>query len=75
MKVVTDSGQLIVNETMKKLLEELPATSFMRVHKSFIISRNKIKYIEGNYIQVEDKSIPIGATYRNEVLTSIDKKS
>ena len=75
MKVVTDSGQLIVNETMKKLLEELPARSFMRVHKSFIISRNKIKYIEGNYIQVEDKSIPIGATYRNEVLTSIDKKS
>ena len=73
MKVVTDSGQLVVNETMKKLLEELPARSFMRVHKSFIISRNKIKYIEGNYIQVEDKSIPIGATYRNEVLNSIDK--
>ena len=75
MKVVTDSGQLVVNETMKKLQEELPVKSFMRVHKSFIISRNKIKYIEGNYIQVEDKSIPIGATYRNEVLTSIDKKS
>ena len=75
MKVVTESGQLIVNETMKKLLEELPARSFMRVHKSFIISRNKIKYIQGNYIQVEDKSIPIGATYRTEVLSSIDKKS
>ena len=74
MKVVTDSGQLIVNETMKKLQEELPVRSFMRVHKSFIISRNKIRYIEGNYIQVEGKSIPIGATYRNDVLTSIDKK-
>ena len=74
MKVVTDSGQLIVNETMKKLLEELPVKSFMRVHKSFIISRNKIKYIEGNYIQLEDKSIPIGATYRNEVLASIEKR-
>ena len=73
MKVVTDSGQLIVNETMKKLQEELPVRSFMRVHKSFIISRNKIRFIEGNYIQVEDKSIPIGATYRNEVLASIDK--
>ena len=75
MKVVTDSGHLVINETMKKLQDELPARSFMRVHKSFIISRGKIKYIEGNYIQVEDKSIPIGATYRNEVLTSIDKKS
>lgn len=75
MKVVTDSGQLIINETMKKLQEELPAKSFIRVHKSFIISRNRIKYIEGNYVQVEDKSIPIGATYRNDVLANLDKKS
>lgn len=74
MKVVTDTGQLIINETMKKLQEELPVNSFIRVHKSFIISRNKIKFIEGNYVQVEDKSIPIGATYRNDVLASIDKK-
>lgn len=74
MKVVTDTGQLIINETMKKLQEELPVKSFIRVHKSFIISRNKIKFIEGNYVQVEDKSIPIGTTYRNEVLANIEKK-
>lgn len=75
MKVVTGSGQFIINETMKKLQEQLPMDSFIRVHKSFIISRNKIKYIEGNYVQVEDKSIPIGATYKNDVLNGIDKKS
>lgn len=75
MKVVTDAGQLIVNETMKKLQEELPAALFIRVHKSFIISRNRIKFIEGNYIQIKDKSIPIGATYRNEVLASIENKN
>lgn len=75
MKVITGSGQLIINETMKNLQEELPAGSFIRVHKSFIISRSKIKYIEGNYVQIEDKSIPIGATYRNEVLTAIDKRN
>lgn len=74
MKLVTDSGQLIINETMKKLQEELPGKSFIRVHKSFIISRNKIRFIEGNYVQVEDKSIPIGATYRNDVIASLDKK-
>lgn len=75
MKVITDSGQLIVNETMKKMQEELPATQFIRVHKGFIISRNRIKFIEGNYVQVADKSIPIGATYRNELLASIEKKN
>lgn len=73
MKVVTDAGQLIVNETMKKLQEGLPEKYFIRVHKSFIISWQRIKFIEGNYVQVEEKSIPIGATYRNDVLASIDK--
>lgn len=75
MKVVTDTGQLIINETMKKLQEELPERSFIRVHKSFIISRARIKYIEGNYVQLEERSIPIGATYRNEVLASIEKRT
>lgn len=75
MKVVTDSGQLIVNETMKKLQDDLPVNYFIRVHKSFIISRNKIRFIEGNYIQLGDKSIPIGATYRHEVLAAVEKRS
>ena len=75
MKVVTDSGQLIINETMKQLQAGLPGDSFIRVHKSFIISRNKIRFVEGNYIQVEHKSIPIGATYRNDVLANLDKKN
>src|SRR6187402_3702642 len=75
MKVVTDTVQLIVNETMKKMQEELPANLFIRVHKSFIISRSKIRFIEGNYVQVADKSVPIGATYRNELLVSLEKKN
>lgn len=74
MKVVTDNGQLIINETMKKMQEELPASLFIRVHKSFVISRNKISFIEGNSVHVGEKSIPIGATYRNDVFTIIEKK-
>jgi DNA-binding LytR/AlgR family response regulator len=73
MKVVTDAGQLVVNETMKKLQETLPAKHFIRVHKSFIISRNRIQFIEGNYVQIEGKSVPIGATYRSDVLSGFGK--
>lgn len=75
IKVITDTGQLLVNETMKKIQEELPANSFIRVHKSFIIARNRISYFEGNYVQVGDKSIPIGATYRDEVFSKFEKKN
>jgi DNA-binding LytR/AlgR family response regulator len=75
MKVVTGSGQLLVNETMKQMLEELPAKDFIRIHKSFIIAINKIKYIEGNYVFLADKNIPIGATYRDEIFIKFGKKT
>lgn len=75
MKVVTGSGQLLVNETMKQMLEELPDNDFIRVHKSFVIAINKIKYIEGNHICIAEKSIPIGASYRNELFQKFEKKT
>jgi DNA-binding LytR/AlgR family response regulator len=75
MKVVTESGPLLVNETMKQLQEDLPTDLFIRVHKSFIIAVNKINYIEGNSMKVADKSIPIGATYRNEVFLKFEKRN
>jgi DNA-binding LytR/AlgR family response regulator len=75
MKVITTTGQILVNETMKRMQEMLPQNLFLRVHKSFIISRSKIKFIEGNFVQVADKSIPIGATYRIDVFSSIEKKT
>lgn len=75
MKVVTDNGQLLVNETMKKMQGELPVNSFIRVHKSFIIARDRISYFEGNLVQIGNKSIPIGATYKDEVFASLGKKN
>lgn len=75
MKVITESGQLLVNETMKKMLEDFPANKFIRVHKSFIVAINRIRYIEGNFIHIAEKDIPIGATYSDEFFSKFDKKA
>jgi len=71
VKVVTGGAHYLVHDTLKSLLEELPATQFMRVHKSYIIANNKIVFIEGNYLRVGEKDIPIGASYREEVFAKL----
>jgi DNA-binding LytR/AlgR family response regulator len=71
VKVVTTQGQYMVHDTLKGLQEELPAGQFIRVHKSYIIGGNKIVFIEGNYIKIGDKDIPIGASYREEVFARL----
>jgi DNA-binding LytR/AlgR family response regulator len=69
VKVFTTDGQYVVNNTLKTLQQELPNSRFIRVHKSFIISRHKIKYVEGNYIKIGSTDIPIGAAYREQIIS------
>lgn len=66
--------QHLVNSTLRDLLEELPKDQFVRVHKSFAIALNKIEFIEGNYIRIAGKDIPIGATYREELFALLNRK-
>jgi len=73
--VITREGQYTSNITLKRLLEELPSNLFFRVHKSFIISANKIKFFEGNYIKVGQVDIPIGAAYREEIFARLKEKN
>ncbi len=58
---------LIVQETMKKLLQDL-GSGFMRIHKSFIINKQVISYQEGNELVLNSGlKIAIGHSYRKEV--------
>lgn len=75
VKVITSDNQYVVNNTLKSLLEELPDTDFIRVHKSYIISRDKIKFVEGNYIKIGNADIPIGAAYRDEIFGWLKEKN
>jgi DNA-binding LytR/AlgR family response regulator len=75
IKVITESGQYIVNDTLKNLQEELPLVHFIRVHKSYIISRNKIKFFEGKYVKVGNADIPIGNSYKEEISNRLKEKN
>jgi DNA-binding LytR/AlgR family response regulator len=65
--IVTSSRSYLVNDTLKSLLEQLPASDFLRVHKSYAIARKHIVFIEGNYIRTGEKDIPIGAAYKDAI--------
>jgi DNA-binding LytR/AlgR family response regulator len=59
--------------TFKSVEEYLPASRFLKVQKSFIISLSKIENIEGGDIKIGDKSITISRTNKDEILNSILK--
>jgi len=60
--------------TFKGVEEQLPQHLFIRVHKSFLVSVNAIKTIDGNEVMLENASLPISKTYKEEVLARISNK-
>lgn len=65
IRIHTSTEKIIVLENMKDILEKLPANQFVRIHRSFIIPKNRIKVIDGNQIQmIGGVNLPIGETYR-----------
>jgi len=60
--------KIVARLSMKNILAKLPETKFLRVHRSFIIPVNKVKTIQNKVIQVDEFSVPIGETYKEEIL-------
>lgn len=71
----TTSGKVITLLTMKEVQERLPENTFMRVHRSFIVSLEQVQFIEGNQIFVEAKTaVSLGETYRDAFFKALEEK-
>lgn len=61
-------GKILSLLSLKQLEEELPAQAFIRIHKSYIVPIQGIKTLEGNQILVDGGKLPVGASFREEVM-------
>ena len=66
VSVYTANQRIVTYQALRELETQLPQPPFYRVHKSYIISLEKIKMIDGNTLYIGDQSIPIGDTYKED---------
>lgn len=71
LKVHTASQSHITYMTLTKLETLLPASRFVRIHRSTIVNTDYIQFIEGNFVNVGKAELPIGLTYRDSLLKRI----
>ena len=60
VKINMVDKMIVSHQSLTSFTHNLPENQFIRVHKSFIISIDKIELIEGNRILIQDHKIPIG---------------
>lgn len=61
--------------SMKSMEEGLPSDRFIRVHRSFIVQKNKIKVIDRGRIVFGKEYIPVSESYKQELLSYINECS
>jgi len=73
VRFVTERQSLVVHGKMKDYLEQLPASRFERIHKSYIIAWSKVEYLEGNRVKIGEHKLPVSLNYRDKLLEKLNQ--
>lgn len=65
--IYTPEKKIVIKGSVKAMHDIFPVSRFVRVHKSFIVAKDKINRIERHRILIGDHQIPIGRNYKEEV--------
>jgi len=71
---IQNQKTIVARMTMKAILEKLPVSEFVRVHRSFIIPVSKIEKVRNKIIYISNEEIPISASYEQAFLNLINSK-
>lgn len=76
VSIHTGDDQIITLLNIKYLEERLPSRYFMRVHKSYIVSLDKIRALDGNQIVFTNSKlrVTLGDTYRTAFFAAVEEK-
>jgi two-component system, LytTR family, response regulator len=55
---------ILIRESMGDIFDLVPASDFIRVHKSYVVAIKHIAMIETHQLTVNGEKIPVGSTYR-----------
>lgn len=68
-----DSTTITARSSMKGIMEKLSKKDFIRVHRSFIVSVNDVRTIVNKNIYIAGFIIPIGETYKDDVMRIVNR--
>lgn len=71
-KIVLEEKEIMTPLKLSELEKKFSKDVFLRIHRSYLVSRYKIKSIEGNQIEILEHSLPIGQTYKEQVKSILD---
>ncbi|WP_269226768.1 LytR/AlgR family response regulator transcription factor [Flavobacterium eburneipallidum] len=71
---IQNQKTIVARMTLKAILEKLPASEFVRVHRSFIVPISKIEKVRNKIIYINEEEIPVSASYETAFFALLNKE-
>lgn len=72
IKIHLNDKIIVTRETISNIEAKLPQKEFMRIHRSYIVAIAKIESFTNEFIEIENKALPISRSYKQEVLVRLE---
>ena len=74
VRIISSSGEnILTKEKLSSLTERLPET-FIRIHRSIVVNRDKIKTFNRELVTINSVELPISRKYKNEVIAVLSQR-
>ena len=71
----SNDRRIVTKCSLTRIENKLPSDQFMRIHKSFIVPLVKVQAFSSTTVEVDNKELPIGRSYKNIVLKTLNYKT
>ena len=71
VKIITTQKTIVTRENISSLEEKLAYDNFIRIHRSYIVSITKMTSYTNEFIEIENKALPISRSYKESVLQKL----
>ena len=75
VRIYTAEKILTAKFQLGQIDELLPKADFLRIHRSFIVAKTKIEAYNNAGVEINGKSLPIGRTYKELVISFLDREA
>lgn len=72
IRIYTVNKTILTKFPLGQIEELLAKNNFLRIHRSYIIARNRIDAFTASEVEVNGKQIPIGRSYKESVMAVLD---
>jgi DNA-binding LytR/AlgR family response regulator len=69
--IYTEQKRYLTLLSLKQLEKELPTDRFLRIHRSFVVSLDKVDLLEGNHVVIKGKQIPVSRSVQDVIYKTL----